>query len=91
MALRRAARRGHELPTGGIFAWVRHPIYLSIDLLALGSAVWAPTWLTWLGFVCIAWGGDLRARGEERVLRRGFGAAYTDYCARTARFVPGVY
>jgi protein-S-isoprenylcysteine O-methyltransferase Ste14 len=82
---------GHRLTTDGIFRWVRHPIYLSFDLLALGSAVWAPTWLTWLGFALMLGGGDLRARAEERVLRRGFGSAYADYCARTSRFIPGVY
>jgi hypothetical protein len=36
-------------------------------------------------------GGDVRARAEEAVLARAFGAAYTNYCARTKRFIPGVY
>src|SRR5205814_46357 len=35
--------RGHELATGGPFRWVRHPIYLGLTLLALGTALWVPT------------------------------------------------
>src|SRR4051812_11226108 len=34
---------GHQLATGGPFAWVRHPIYLGLTLLAVGTALWVPT------------------------------------------------
>jgi protein-S-isoprenylcysteine O-methyltransferase Ste14 len=33
----------HQLATGGPFALLRHPIYMGLNLLALGSAVWDPT------------------------------------------------
>jgi protein-S-isoprenylcysteine O-methyltransferase Ste14 len=82
---------GHVLATGGPFSYVRHPIYLSFDLLSLGTALWVPTSLVWLGFVLMVIGSDLRARSEERILVRAFGGTYEDYCSRTRRFVPGIY
>lgn len=83
--------KGHELATGGPFALVRHPIYASLNLLALGSAIWVPTPIVWVAFLLMVIGSDLRGRAEEKLLTDAFGDAYRAYCARTKRFVPGVY
>lgn len=82
---------GHQLATGGPFRLLRHPIYMGLNLLAIGSAIWVPTPLLWTAVGLMLIGSDLRARGEERVLLTAFGDAYREYCARTRRFVPGVY
>jgi len=82
---------GHRLATGGPFRILRHPIYMGLNLLALGSALWVPTAIIWSGFVLMVIGSDLRARSEERILRQVFGSSYRDYCASTSRFLPGVY
>jgi protein-S-isoprenylcysteine O-methyltransferase Ste14 len=82
---------GHELATGGPYALVRHPIYAGMNLLALGTAVWIPTILTWLGLALMILGSDLRGRTEERVLEAAFGEGYRKYRARTKRFLPGIY
>jgi protein-S-isoprenylcysteine O-methyltransferase Ste14 len=82
---------GHQLATNGPFRFVQHPIYLSLDLLALGSAVWVPTIYLWAAFALMAIGGDLRARAEETLLERSFGSVYREYQSRTKRFLPGVY
>lgn len=82
---------GHQLATGGPFRLLRHPIYMGLNLLALGSAVWVPAPLLWAAVGLMLVGSDLRARGEERVLLTAFGGAYREYCARTRRFLPGVY
>ncbi|MFL5493652.1 MAG: methyltransferase family protein [Gemmatimonadales bacterium] len=82
---------GHELASAGPFRYVRHPIYLGLDLLALGTAIWVPTALTWIAALMMVIGSDLRGRAEEGLLRRVFGDAYAAYCARTSRFLPGVY
>jgi protein-S-isoprenylcysteine O-methyltransferase Ste14 len=88
----RAAVGGrHQLATGGPFRLLRHPIYMGLNLLALGSAVWVPTPIVWAAFVLITIGGDLRARAEETLLLKVFGASYREYAARTRRFVPGIY
>jgi protein-S-isoprenylcysteine O-methyltransferase Ste14 len=83
--------QGHELATNGAFGLVRHPIYVGLSLLALGSAIWAPTLIIWSGFVLIALGSELRARSEETLLRRAFGTAYLEYSRRTKRFIPHIY
>jgi protein-S-isoprenylcysteine O-methyltransferase Ste14 len=82
---------GHQLATGGPFGIVRHPIYAALDLLALGTAIWVPTAIVWIGAALMLIAADLRARSEEALLLQAFGATYADYRARTARFLPGVY
>ena len=82
---------GHRLSTDGPFAWVRHPIYAALDLLALGTLLWLPTPWTATGLLLMAVMGDVRARGEEKVLQAAFGDAYRRYRARVRRFVPGIY
>ena len=83
--------KGHQLATGGPFRILRHPIYMGLNLLALGSAIWIPTPVVWTAFVLMAIGSDLRARAEEPLLLKVFGSAYREYSARTRRFVPGIY
>ena len=82
---------GHQLATGGPFRWLRHPIYMALNLFALGSALWVPAPVVWVAFLLMVAGGEWRARIEERVLADAFGSTYTDYCARTRRFIPGFY
>lgn len=89
--LRAKLAPGHQLTTDGPFRFLRHPIYMGLNLLALGTAFWVPTATVWAAFILIVVGSDLRARGEEAILARAFGAAYADYCAGTKRFIPGVY
>jgi protein-S-isoprenylcysteine O-methyltransferase Ste14 len=89
--LRAALRADHELTTQGVFAWVRHPIYLALDLLAIGSAIWCPTPGTAIGAALVVLGGDLRSRAEEALLVATYGDVYRAYAARTARLVPGLY
>ena len=81
----------HQLATGGPFRILRHPIYMGLNLLALGTALWVPTPIVWAAFVLMVIGSDLRARAEEKVLEQAFGPSYREYCARTWRFVPGIY
>lgn len=62
-------------------------------LLALTAAFWLiwPTWavLTFaLLFVVML---EVQVRFEEKFLLQQHGKAYTEYFARTKRYVPGVY
>ena len=81
----------HQLATGGPFRIVRHPIYMGLNMLALGTALWVPTAIVWAGCVLMAIGSDLRARAEETLLASAFGPVYHEYRKRTRRFVPGIY
>ncbi len=79
-----------QLITTGIYARVRHPLYLSV--IALGFA-WA---LLWRSAPALALAVlqmpffDLKARREERWLRERH-ADYDDYARRVKRFIPGLY
>jgi type IV secretory pathway VirJ component/protein-S-isoprenylcysteine O-methyltransferase Ste14 len=90
---RLAARieRDHQLCTRGPYRHVRHPIYLAMDLLAVGSWLWAPTAIVALGAALVALAGDLRGRVEERLLHEAFGESYDRYQRQAWRFVPGIY
>ncbi len=89
--LRASLEPGHRLATGGPFRHLRHPIYMGLNLLALGSAIWAPTEILWAATALMFIGSDLRGRVEEKLLASAFGATYTDYCRRTRRFLPWIY
>lgn len=74
----------------GIYRWVRHPLYSSLMLVALG---WALFWVSWPAL--LAAGAlvvllDLKARREEEWLSGRF-AEYEEYRRGTKRFVPGVW
>jgi protein-S-isoprenylcysteine O-methyltransferase Ste14 len=82
---------GHQLATGGPFRFVRHPIYMGLNLLALGTAVWIPTAILWASLLLVFAGSDLRARAEEKLLAQVFGDTHSAYCNHTSRFLPGIY
>ena len=77
-----------ELRTGGLYRWMRHPIYTGVMALTLGGAVPSgnPTRLACaLGLVVLFM---LKARWEEARLREQY-PDYATYAARVPRFVPG--
>lgn len=82
---------GHQLATGGPFAWLRHPIYGALNLLAIGSAFWVPTVPLWIAALLMVIGSDLRGRAEEKILAEAFSGEYTSYMQKTRRFIPGLY
>ena len=88
---RATVSEGHQLATGGPFAVLRHPIYMGLNLLALGSAFWIPSPVVWAGFVLMLVGGDLRGRAEEALLADTFGSEYLAYREKTWRFIPWIY
>jgi protein-S-isoprenylcysteine O-methyltransferase Ste14 len=89
--LRAQIETGHELSTDGPFRFIRNPIYLGMDLLALGTFLWVPTPIVLAGMLLVFLAGDLRARAEEKVLAAAFGDRYRDYASRVKRFLPGLY
>ena len=82
---------GHELCTTGPYGFVRHPMYLAIDLLGVGSAAWVGTAPIMLAAAMLVLGGDLRARLEEGALVEAFGDRYRRYMKDVRRTVPFVY
>ena len=82
---------GQELITSGIYARVRHPMYLSLILFALGQVLLIPNLFAGVASLigCSVLAG-LRIRAEDAMLRERFGRAYEEYAARTPALVPRV-
>jgi protein-S-isoprenylcysteine O-methyltransferase Ste14 len=76
----------------GVFARVRHPIYLAMTLFLLALAVGLGHEANLVAAApCFALGTWVRVREEERLLRARFGADYDSYAAAVKRFVPGLF
>ncbi len=81
----------HELVLAGPYRHVRHPIYSGLLLAFAGSALARGDWRGVLALL-IAWLALWRKwRLEERWMRETFGAAYTDYAARTPAVIPRIF
>lgn len=78
-----------EVVAKGVYAYVRHPIYIGDLLLLLGLELALNSWLV-LGVLILAPIVMLKAIKEERMLADtlpGYGA----YCERSKRFIPFVF
>jgi protein-S-isoprenylcysteine O-methyltransferase Ste14 len=83
-------REKHELVARGPYSHIRHPLYTSMILMALASALLLfhiVLIICFLGCLCIVY---RRAVLEEELLASedGFGQAYRDYMRKTGRFLP---
>lgn len=76
-----------ELRTGGVYRWVRHPIYSGIDLLAIGVTIRSASWAVAAATLGLIVWFMAKARFEESRLRRRY-PEYAAYAAKTPRFVP---
>jgi len=79
-----------ELVVGGLYRYVRNPMYVGVLLLLLGEAAlfqsaalvrYATGWLVVIHLVVVFY--------EEPVLRHRFGESYDRYCLSVRRWLPG--
>jgi protein-S-isoprenylcysteine O-methyltransferase Ste14 len=85
-------RDKHKLVNSGPYSLVRHPMYSSFLLLALGQAFLLANWVVGLaGLVGFAVLFFLRVGKEERMMLETFGASYGEYMRMTKRVIPYVY
>ncbi len=81
-------KREQRVASAGIYAWIRHPIYIGDLLLLIGLELGLNSWLVLAAAVLVP--VVLRqAVGEERMLRETL-PGYEPYCQRTKRFIPFV-
>ncbi|MGA0563213.1 protein-S-isoprenylcysteine O-methyltransferase [Ancylobacter sp. VNQ12] len=82
----------HNLITGGVYRYVRHPMYSAFFLWALAQLILIPNWVAGpAGFVGFGILYAFRIGREEQMMLDTFGDQYRAYSARTARLVPGIY
>lgn len=84
-------REESRLVTSGPYAWVRHPMYVSAILVALGTGFGLANWfLGVMGlavmFVIMYW----RTPIEEEKLQRKYGEDYRRYKEKTGKFFPKI-
>lgn len=78
------------LVTDGVYAYVRHPIYLGLMLVSFGWACAMDSLPALVVAVIFTAFLDLKSRREEAWLRQQY-PGYVVYAAQTRRFVPYVY
>ena len=85
-----AVKVHHELVTTGPYAYVRHPIYTGLTLMALGNALTGS-----IRGICVFLVAGLlfvsRIGREERIMLNLFPEAYPAYQVRTKKLIPWVW
>jgi protein-S-isoprenylcysteine O-methyltransferase Ste14 len=79
-----------ELIQGGLYRFVRHPIYFGVIVLSLGWGLIQQSTLVWLYVLIIAIFFDIKSRKEEQWLVERF-SAYADYQRRVRKLIPWIY
>ncbi len=81
--------KGHELYTGGMYRFIRHPQYLSQILSDLGAGLALLSYLVLpLVIVLEIPLFIMRAALEEKILRKHFGEEYSTYRKRSGFMIP---
>lgn len=84
----RARFRGQGAVATGLYRHIRHPQYLALALLGLGTTLVWPRFLVLMAFVAMLGAYAWLARAEERRCLTRFGEDYRRYLERTGRFLP---
>ena len=80
-----------QLVQTGIYALIRHPIYLRALLVAVGWPLVFRSWLVFLLVPLLTLFVAVRILQEEKLLAEHFGAEFEAYRRRTWRLVPYLY
>ena len=82
-------REEHTLVTGGVFRYIRHPMYAAHVVYAIGQVLMLQNWLVGPGGLLAAIPLLLlRVGPEEEMMLEKFGDEYRAYMQRTGRFFP---
>lgn len=82
-------REEHTLVTGGIFKYIRHPMYAAHLLWAIAQPLILTNWIAGFSFLLAQIPQYLLRIGEEEsMLLDQFGEDYQEYMDRTGRFLP---
>ncbi len=85
-----AVKENHELVTTGPYAYVRHPVYTGVILMAFGIAITGS--IFGIGaFIIASFFYILRIGKEEKIMQEIFPNEYPEYRKRTKRLIPFVW
>ena len=85
-------REQHRLIQEGVYRYIRHPMYTSLFLYAIGQLLVLPNWIAGPSYL-VTFGilFALRIEAEERMMLDEFGDEYRSYANHTKRIIPGVW
>ncbi len=79
-----------ELVSEGVYAWIRHPMYAGLFLIAVGTVFILQNWIagfsSLIGFVPLYF---FHIPAEDRHLAKHFGDAFSHYRTYTGKLFPG--
>jgi protein-S-isoprenylcysteine O-methyltransferase Ste14 len=81
-------REGHQLIRSGPYSRIRHPIYTGILLALVGTVVALGTYRELTILLIVLAGFVVKAKREEALLSREFGAAFDEHRRQTGFFLP---
>jgi protein-S-isoprenylcysteine O-methyltransferase Ste14 len=81
-------KESHRVVDTGPFALVRHPIYFGLIVAIIATGIAKANVPALIGLVLLLLGIFVKARLEERVLRRELGPAYEAYAKRVPMLIP---
>jgi protein-S-isoprenylcysteine O-methyltransferase Ste14 len=84
-------KKDHELIESGPYRFVRHPIYTSILIMDVGTALCVGDLAAWVGALCMGCGFCIKLRQEEVVMMRHFSTTYPAYKQRVKALIPFVF
>ncbi|HYK08728.1 MAG TPA: isoprenylcysteine carboxylmethyltransferase family protein [Candidatus Eisenbacteria bacterium] len=76
-----------HLVTTGIYAIVRHPIYVSFAIGYIGIELLAGSWL-WIAFLFLFIPAYMQGKKEEKILLKHYGEKYKKYQQNTKMLIP---
>ncbi len=82
---------GHQLITGSIDQFIRHPRYLGVMALSMGISCVFRSWIGLEASVIFLGVILFRIRDEEAVMHQEFGAEWEAYCSCSWRLIPNIY
>jgi len=74
--------------TTGLYRFIRHPQYLGLAILGLGTLLLWPRFLVLIGYLTMLFLYAVLARWEESQCLAEYGESYRRYMERTGRFLP---
>ena len=80
--------RGRGAVTGGLYKFIRHPQYVGLAIVGLGTVLVWPRFLVLITYVTMLFLYDLLARLEEERCLTKFGETYRAYQTRTGMYLP---
>jgi protein-S-isoprenylcysteine O-methyltransferase Ste14 len=87
-----AVRSEHKLVTGGIFKYIRHPMYAAHILWAVAQIMLLHNWIAGYSFIIFVVPHFFSRVGiEEKLMTDQFGEEYRAYMKRTKRLIPFFY